>query len=136
MKGNHQFSIAVHMMTCLGSAESGLPSSVLATSINTSPSFIRRTLSKLSKANLVKTTMGKTGTSVIAKDPSRISMLDIYRAVEAPEAFAVHQYPTQKGCPVSCKIKPAMVKLLDKTQAAMEESLKKVSLAQVIADTK
>ena len=134
MKGNHQFSIAVHMMTCLGASRDGMPSSILATSVNTSPSFIRRTLAKLSKAKLVKTTVGKSGTCSLNKDAKRISMLDIYKAVEAPGAFSIHQYPAQKACDISCKIKSSMTRVLDKTQTAMEESLKKVSLAEVIAD--
>lgn len=135
MKGNHQFSIAVHLMTCLGSGPSaGIPSSMLAKSINTSPSFVRRTLSKLAKANLVKTTVGKAGACALNKDAARISLLDIYKAVEAPGVFSVHQYPSQKVCLVSCKIKTSMEKILEKAQSGMEESLKKMSLAQVIAD--
>jgi Rrf2 family protein len=137
MKANHQFSIAVHLMTCLGTVrDQAVTSSYLALSVNTSPSFIRRTLAKLSKAKLVKTTQGKGGSVALAKEPGRISMLDIYDAVEAPEAFAIHQYPDQKQCTVSCKFKSAMGKVLDKTQASMEKSLKEVSLAEVISNLK
>lgn len=135
MKANHQFSIAVHLMTCLGLArDEAVTSSYLALSVNTSPSFIRRTLAKLSKAKLVKSTQGKGGSVALAKDASRISMLDIYEAVEAPEAFAIHQYPNQKQCTISCQFKSAMGKVLDKTQTAMEKTLKEVSLAEVISN--
>ena len=111
-----------------------MTSSWLAGSVNTSPSFIRRTLSKLAKAKLVKTTKGKGGSVTLAKEASRISMFDIYEAVEAPEAFGIHQYPNQGECLVSCKFKPAMQKVLDKAQASMEKSLKEVSLADVVAN--
>jgi Rrf2 family protein len=136
MKANHQFSIAVHLMTCLGNAPDGMTSGFLAGSVNTSPSFIRRTLSKLAKAKLIKTTLGKSGTCALAKDAKKISMLDIYDAVEAPSAFAIHQYPTQKICPISCKIKSSLEKVLLKTQKSMEASLKQVSLAQLISDVR
>src|SRR5437868_5888216 len=97
MKANHQFSIAVHLMTCLGTRpDLEMTSKELSLSINTSPSFIRRTLSKLAKAGLVKTTKGKSGASILGRDATRISMLDIYEAVEAPKAFAIHTYPEQK----------------------------------------
>ncbi len=137
MKANHQFSIAVHLMTCLGSRPGlEMTSKELSLSVNTSPSFIRRTLSKLAKAGLVKTTKGKSGASVLGRDAAQISMLDIYEAVEAPKAFAIHQYPAQKVCPVSCKIKSSIQMVLDETQFSMEQGLKKVSLAKVVSETR
>ena len=135
MKANHQFSIAVHLMAVLGShRNSELTSVELSMSVNTSGSFIRRTLSKLAKAGLVKTKKGKSGSTALAKDPKRISMLDIYEAVEAPQAFAIHQYPAQKACAVSCKFKLSMQNVLAKTQSSMEQTLRKVSLAEVVSD--
>lgn len=135
MKAGNQFSIAVHIMTCLGAnPERGMTSSYLALSINTSASFIRRTLSKLAKAGLVRTTVGKSGASILAKDAKRISLLDIYLAVEAPAAFSIHEYPVQKACPVSCKIKSSMQKILERSQRAVEQSLKQTSLANLVAD--
>lgn len=130
-----QFSIAVHMMVGLGyTGASDMTSTQLAASVNTSPSFVRRVLSKLSKANLVNTTMGKTGSTALARDPKQISLLEIYKAVEAPKAFAIHDYPVQQQCKVSCAIKESMDKVLAKTQTSMEKSLSEISLAEVIAD--
>lgn len=130
-----QFSIAVHMMVGLGyTGASDMTSTQLAASVNTSPSFVRRVLSKLSKANLVSTTMGKTGSTALARDPEQISLLEIYKAVEAPKAFAIHDYPVQQHCKVSCAIKESMDKVLAKTQDSMEKSLSEISLAEVIAD--
>jgi len=130
-----QFSIAVHLMAGLGyGVARDMTSAQLAQSVNTSPSFIRRVLAKLSKADLVSTTMGKTGSTSLARSPKEISLLDIYRAVEAPKAFAIHEYPEQKMCAVSCTIKSSLEKVLSKTQRSMEESLGEISLADVIAD--
>ena len=131
---NTQFPIAVHIMAALG-YRSGrdTTSAQLATSINTSPSFVRRTLAKLSKAGLVETATGKAGACWLAKDTKSISLLDIYEAVEAPKAFSIHHYTEQKTCPVSCHIKDALEKALNKTQKAMEASLDDISLAQIIS---
>jgi Rrf2 family protein len=123
------------MMAGLGySGASDITSAQLAASVNTSPSFVRRVLSKLSKANLVSTTMGKTGSTALARDPKDISLLEIYKAVKAPKAFAIHDYPEQQQCKVSCTIKQSMEKVLARTQGSMEESLARISLADVIAD--
>lgn len=125
MANNTQFSIAVHLLAGLacGCHEKGVTSAHLAESVNTSASFVRRTLAKLSKAGLVETAKGKTGACWLAKDAKNISLLDIYRAVDAPEAFAIHNYSEQKVCYVSCHIKTALEKVLGKTQKALEASL-------------
>jgi Rrf2 family protein len=106
----------------------------LASSVNTSPSFVRRILAKLSKASLVTTTTGKSGSCVLAKKPKDISLLEIYKAVDAPKTFAIHDYPVQRRCQVSCNIEAAMNKVSAKAQKSFEASLGETSLAEVIAD--
>jgi Rrf2 family protein len=138
MANNVQFSIAVHLLAGLacGCNVDGVTSGHLAESVNTSPSFVRRTLAKLSKAGLVETATGKTGSCWLAKDAKKISLLDIYRAVDAPKVFAIHGYSEQKECFVSCHIKTALEKALAKSQKAMESSLAEISLAQIVSDVK
>ncbi len=134
MATNTQFAIAVHLMAGLGyRAEGDRTSGQLAQSVNTSPSFVRRIVSKLSKADLVHTAKGKAGACWLARNPREISLLDIYRAVEAPKVFAIHHYSEQKACPVSCKIKTALESVRGQAQKAVEASLGKISLAEVIA---
>src|SRR5580658_1656286 len=109
MATNLQFSIAVHFLAGLGfKCGQEMTSDAVAHSVNTSPSFVRRVLAKLSKAGLVKTATGKTGACWLAKDAKNISLLDIYEAVDAPKAFSIHSYAEQKGCTVSCHIKMAL----------------------------
>jgi len=135
MATNTQFSIAVHLMIALGfKCEKQVTSSELAMSINTSPSFVRRILAKLSKANLVNTTTGKSGACLLAKKPKDISLLEIYKAVDAPQTFAIHDYPVQSQCRVSCNIEATMRKVLARAQNSFEGSLGETSLAEVIAD--
>ena len=137
MAKNVQFSIAVHIMAGLAyDCGQGRKSADLAKSVNTSPSFVRRVLARLSKAGLVETCTGKAGACWLSKESKRISLLDIYKAVDAPEAIAIHNYKTQKNCPVSCQIKTALDHALQKTQKAMEASLRHISLAEIVSDVK
>lgn len=134
---NTQFSIAIHIMAGLGiDPQSKHTSANLSESVNANPSFVRRVLAKLAKAGLVHATTGKTGCCCIARPPKSISLLEIYEAVEAPKAFAIHQYPATKDCKVSTCIKPAMENVLNKAQKSLEQSLKGVYLSDVIADIK
>lgn len=135
MAVNTQLSIAIHLMAGLGyNSGMDVTSSDLASSVNTSPSFVRRVLSKLSRAGLVHTATGKAGACWLAKNPDRISLLDIYEAVDPPKAFAIHRYPVQKLCPISRNIKASQEKALNKAQQSLEQSLRKISLADVISD--
>ncbi len=137
MATNVQFPIAVHLMAGLGfRCSEGTTSAMLATSINTSPSFIRRTLAKLAKAGLVETTKGCSGCCRLARDASKISLLDIYKAVSPPKAFSIHDYGTKKSCPVSCNIKSVLETTLDKTQRAMERSLAETKLSELVESLK
>ena len=137
MAVNTQFSIAVHLLAGLGyNSDVEVTSAALAKSVNACPSFVRRVLAKLSRAHLVHATTGKSGFCSLARKPKDITLLDIYKAVDAPKVFSVHDYPVQKACPVSCNIKTSLDNVLHKTQKAMEESLRNVNLADVLADLK
>ena len=135
MAVNTQFSIAVHILAGLACRDDRQATSgYLAASVNTSPSFVRRTLAKLSKAGLVETTTGKSGTCRLARKPGQVTLLDVYQAVQAPKAFAIHSYAELKPCPVSCHIKTALENALTKTQRAMETGLARITIAEIVTD--
>jgi DNA-binding IscR family transcriptional regulator len=66
-----QFAVATHVMAALGVYPGGeIASATLADSVRANPTFVRKSLSKLSKAGLVVTTRGKNGASVLARPPT------------------------------------------------------------------
>jgi Rrf2 family protein len=128
-----QFAVAAHIMAALGYLPGEeISSAILAESVNANPTFVRKSLSKLSKAGLVVTKRGKSGASVLARPPRQITLLDMYRASAAPPAFAIHSYPVEKRCPVSCHLKECMSGLLSQTQISFERSLAKITLADLV----
>ena len=130
-----QFSVAAHIMAVLGFNQGKqVPSAVMAQSVSADPSFVRKSLSKLSKAGLIVTTRGQNGASSLARSRSRITLLDIYRASEGPLAFAIHSYSMEKKCPVSANIKGCMSAVLKRAQAGFEKTLEGITLAELVAD--
>ena len=89
-------------MAILGYYDNPVKSLTLAKSVAAEPSFVRRSLSKLVKAGLVKATRGKTGASALSRPAIDISLLEIYRASAAPGVFAIHDYSVDEECPISC----------------------------------
>ena len=128
-----QFTVAAHIMAALAYKHGEeISSRTLAESVNTDPTFVRKSLSKLSKAGLVVTKRGKSGASMLSRSPRRITLLDIYRASAAPAAFAIHSYPVDKRCPVSCHLKECMSGVLSQAQSSFERSLAKITLADLV----
>ena len=130
---NTQFSIAVHVLAAIANYKSTFTSEILAGSVNANPVFVKRILVKLSKAKLVSTTVGKSGGYALARSPKNISLLDIYSAVNPPNVFAIHTYAEAKGCIVSCNIKEVMDEVLINSQKALENDLKRTTLADVVS---
>lgn len=138
---NTQFAIAVHICAVLGcrgaivgsETIASVTSAYLAASVNTTPSFVRRVLAVLSKSGLVKATRGASGSCALTRSPKEISMLDIYRAVDAPKVFSLHSYPPEEKCTVSCRMSEAMNCLLERAQTGMENGLASMSLADFIS---
>src|ERR1700731_4915435 len=118
-----QFTVAPHIMAALcfrDGKES--PSAMLTESVNADPTFVRKSLSKLSKAGLIVTTRGKNGASGLTRSPKQITLLNIYRASGAPPAFGIHSYPVEKRCPISINIKGCMSSVLKKAQESFENT--------------
>lgn len=130
---NTQFSIAVHVLAAIAHHDGVFASEVLARSVNANPVFVKRILVKLSKAKLAKATVGKSGGYGLARSPENISLLDIYSAVNPPEAFAIHAYPKTNECIISSNIKEVMSDVLVGTQEAVHRDLRQTTLADVVS---
>lgn len=127
-----QFAVAAHIMAVLGFYEGDeIASRTLADSVQADPTFVRKSLSKLSKAGLVVTKRGKRGASVIARPARQITLLDMYGASGAPPAFTTHSYPGDKRCPVCRNMKECMSDVLSRVQDSLEKSLAKITLADL-----
>ena len=130
-----QFTVAAHIMAALGFHHGKeIASAALAASLNADQSFVRKSVSKLAKAGLIVTTRGKSGSSVLARSPKQITLLEIYRASEAPPTFAIHRYPVEKRCPISSNIKGCMSSVLKQAQDSFEKTLEKITLADVVGE--
>ncbi|MGI8438208.1 MAG: Rrf2 family transcriptional regulator [Chthoniobacterales bacterium] len=129
---NQQFTFAVHIMTALAFAEARMDSQRLAASINTNPVVVRRLLLALRQAGLIETLAGKNGGAALRKSPRRISLLDIYRAVEARPVIAVSQRKAARHCPVSCQMKSIMTSVAEGAEEAVRRHLRGITLQQLL----
>ncbi|AIQ68411.1 Rrf2 family transcriptional regulator [Paenibacillus graminis] len=129
-----RFAVAIHILTLIDSNKEGKSTSEwIAGSVNTNPVVIRRLTGMLHKAGLVEVRPGVAGAK-LAHSPGEITLLQIYRAVNAAEAdtlFSVHEHPNP-DCPVGKNIAGAIVPVFSLAQQALENVLQGVTLDQIV----
>ena len=136
MKISVRFTAAVHTLLCIAYFEKSerVTSDFIAGSTGVNAVIIRKILLQLQKAALVETAAG-VGGSHLLKKPEQITLLDIYRAInegeEEREVFNFHPSPNAK-CPVGGKIHTVLDAPLAEATRAMEESLAKTTLSDLI----
>lgn len=129
-----RFAVAIHILTLIDSNKEGKSTSEwIAGSVNTNPVVIRRITGMLHKAGLVEVRPGVAGAK-LTRNPAEITLLQIYRAVNAVEAdslFSVHEHPNP-SCPVGQNIAGAIIPVFSLAQQAMENVLQEVTLDQIV----
>ncbi len=133
MKITSRFTIAVHTLLAiyvLGNKYK-MTSDFIASSVNVNPVVIRRTLSSLKAAGIIDVKAGSGG-ALPAKDAEDITLYDIYTAVDCVDGdlFNFHENPNPE-CPVGKNIHAVLDSHLSDAQAALENELKSVTLADL-----
>jgi len=114
------------------SGEEPLKSEQVAESVNTNPVVIRRMLKELAEAGLVVSQTGSLGGSRLANDPAKMTLLDIYQALECRGVFSLHRQPPSRDCPVGVNIETVLGEVLLEVDSAVEQVLKNITINDVV----
>jgi len=136
MSSNSRFAVATHVLTSLALAERAgggrLTSEELAASINTSPVVVRRIIGRLRAAGLVVAQTGRGGGAALARPPAKITLRDVYRAVDEPGLFAMNPKAPNPSCDVSCRMKDVLGPVFADAERAVEARLGKIRLTALV----
>ncbi len=134
MKISSRFTVAVHILSLVAIERNELCTSEwIAESVNTNPVVIRRVIGKLRDAELVQVRRG-IGGAALQKPLDKISLLDVYRAVEVVEEgelFQMHEKPNP-NCPVGANIGAVLELILLRAQEAMESVLGEIMMDELV----
>lgn len=133
---NQQFTFAVHIMTMLAFEGEKLDSQRLAASVNTNPVVVRRLLMALHAAGLLTTEAGCHGGARLTKNPAKISLLQIYDAIEPRPIIAINRRRAARHCPVSCQMKNVMSSVATGAEGAVRRHLREITLQQLLRKVK
>lgn len=133
MKYSHKLADAVHLLAFVAIFDqTPATSTVIADSIASNPSLVRRLMSQLAKAGLLATHPGQAG-ATLARPAETISLADIYAAVE--NGPLLHVDPdTNVACPVGANIQASLTQAFDRVQMAAIKEMTQLSLANIIQD--
>lgn len=135
MPTSSRFAVAVHILTAVAiHKDQPVTSELMAKSASTNPAVIRRILSMLNDAGLSRAQLGQGGGALLARPAESITLLDVYRAVESEELFALHRSEPDPECPVGRTIQPILSGIFQKAQHALEAELSKITIADVTRD--
>lgn len=129
-----RFSIGVHVLSLLGiDPDADNTSEYMAGSIGVNPVVVRNVIGMLRRAGFITTQQGVAGAQ-LGKPLEAITLLDVYRAVEAVEEgdlFACHANPNPQ-CPVGAHIQTTLTDIFEEAQKAMEARLASVKMTEVV----
>jgi Rrf2 family protein len=129
---NTKFSVATHILTFL-QTQAGKPatSELIASSVNTNPSLIRRLLGQLAKAGLTTSIMGTGGGALLAKSGDSITLLDVYLAIgDDNNILPIHQEPNPR-CIVGRNIQVVLKMQIEAAERALRDQLATCTIAEM-----
>ena len=135
MKYSIQMSDAIHILAYIEIFKDTrfLSSEMIAKSVETNAANVRKIMSSLKKSGLIQTQIGKP-TPTLAKQPSDITFLDIYRSIEGNTKLIQVDEKTNPNCVVGANIQSALSKEYDLLQQTVETQMAQITLDTVIHD--
>jgi Rrf2 family protein len=134
MSRNTQFPVAIHILVALTLRDEWLNSEALAWSIGTNASLVRRLLLPLNRAGFIRSRPGPAGGVKLARDPKRVSLLDVLRAVEVSASLSVHE--PNPECPLGAILGGPLRAVLDDAEEAAERVLASKSVHEVAQEAR
>lgn len=132
MKDNTRFVLAIHTLTLLAEKKVALPSSFIALSAGVNAVTVRKVVGQLRQHGLVETMTGINGGISLAKEPTQITLRDVYVAVRDDSPFGAYPDQPNSECLVGRNLQEALKGLLDEAVQNMIATLGSITIANVL----
>jgi DNA-binding IscR family transcriptional regulator len=137
MAESSRFIVAVHVLTLLAYVDGkALTSDFIAGSVNTNPVVIRRILGMLAKGKLVSSVEGASGGTTLARDPEKITLAEVFAAVEPATMFSPPRNKPNPACPVGSCVQSIVGRHAVRFEVVVAREMKQVTIADMLADVR
>jgi Rrf2 family protein len=140
MSANSRLAVATHLLTVLAYADrkpspcGPVSSETLAHSVNTNPIVVRKLLGSLREAGLVICHAGRHGGATLARPPEKITLFDVWRAVDEPNVFGFSRHPPDARCPVGSCVNALLADVFEGVETSLGDELRKTRISDLLAD--
>ncbi len=130
---NEQFSSALYILMVLArDQKKKLSSRQMAAGLKTNPVVVRRLMTQLADSGLVESRKGRDGGVWLVKPPEKVTLADVYKAVQARETITDFARPKTKSCPVSCAMKNIVSEVSEHVERDIYKSLSEYKLSDLL----
>lgn len=134
MKRDSRLSGVLHVLLHMAEQDGPVTSEVLARAMNTNPVVIRRIMAGLRDRGYVRSEKGHGGGWRLARDLSKISLRDIYNALDCPSLLAIGNRTEAPGCLVEKAVNAALNQAFHDAENLLLARFDQVTLAMLSAD--
>jgi DNA-binding IscR family transcriptional regulator len=134
MKQDSRLSGVLHILLHMAEEPEPTTSETLAKAMDTNPVVIRRTMAGLRDQGYVRSEKGHGGGWTLSCDLARVTLRDIYAALDSPPLLAIGNRSEKPGCLVEQAVNAALSPVFDEVEALLLARLGEVTLAQLSAD--
>ncbi|UGQ48718.1 Rrf2 family transcriptional regulator [Massilia endophytica] len=132
MRADNRLSRMLHVLIHMQQTSEPMTSATIAEVLQTNPVVVRRTMAGLRDHGYVKALKGHGGGWTLAQPLSKITLLDIYNALEQPAIFAFGWQDGNPDCLVERAVNARLEQSLSEAQARLLKDFSKVTLQDIL----
>jgi len=134
MRNDSRLSRMLHVLIHMNQHDQRTTSETIAQMLRTNPVVVRRTMAGLRDHGYVHSEKGHGGGWTLSRPLSEITLLDIHRALGAPEVFAMGLSREEPQCLVEQAVNARLTDVLQEAEALLITRLGQVTLAELASD--
>ncbi len=134
MKLDTRLSSVLHLVLHMADAGSPLTSETMAAMLGTNPVVVRRTMSGLREAGLVRSEKGHGGGWLLERSLNEITLADIHAALGHPALLAFGNRNDNPQCLVERAVNARMATAMKDVQSLVLQRLAAITLADIRSD--
>ena len=143
MKVKNSVEQAICLLIMIAHSDEGMPlkSYNISEELEVSDSYLKKIIRQLVVAGLINSEAGKKGGVSLKKTPDKITLLDIFEAIEGKEPFAkasglVERVFLNELKEIKQQKQAIILEAFDQAEASYKEKLKKVTLKMAMIERK
>jgi Rrf2 family transcriptional repressor of oqxAB len=126
-------TVAVRALAMLADSACVCPSAAIAGEVRTHAVFLRRILAQLARAGIVEAREGRDGGYRLCRPADRITLAEVYEALNAASPIAVSRAPFEDACPGDAALGLALGQVQVEIEQRIIEALRGHTVASVMA---